>query len=122
MSAAREPTPLVVRWRREEAEASAWFWDRGYRLDGVGCLTDPDRYLCLIDPGRHERLLAAIHALDLACAHERPKEIAEAGKKLVKEWKSVIAFMRHNKNYNHSTDNTDNTDNKNTKCIAEAAE
>jgi len=75
---------LVAKWRRLEAEASAWFWDRGFKLHD----------LKMADADRHDRLLAAIHALDLACAHERPHEIAAAGKAVVAEWKAVIAFMR----------------------------
>ena len=84
MSLAREPTPLVAKWRRAEAEASAWFWDRDYRLHD----------LKMADADRHARLIDAIHALDLACAHERSDEIAAAGKAVVAEWKAVIAFMR----------------------------
>ena len=46
------------------------------------------------DADRHARLIAAIHALDLACVHEQPKEIAATGKAVVSEWKAVVAFMR----------------------------
>jgi hypothetical protein len=81
---ARQPTLLVAKWRRAEAEASAWFWDRDYKLHD----------LKMADAERHARLLAAIHALDMACAHERPEEIAAAGKALVAEWKAVVALMR----------------------------
>ena len=82
MSAAREPTPIVAKWRQEEAEASAWFWDR-YKL----------RHLKAADAGRYARLLAAIHALDMACAHEQPGAIATAGDALVAEWRAVVTFM-----------------------------
>lgn len=84
MSLAREPTFLVAKWRRLEAEASSWFWNNGYGLHD----------LKMADADRHGRLLAAIHALDLACAHEQSQEIAAAGKAVVAEWKAVIAFMR----------------------------
>jgi len=83
MSLAREPTLLVAKWRRMEAEASAWFWDRGYKLHD----------LKMADTECHCRLLLAIHALDIACAHEQPQEIAAAGKAVVAEWKTVVAFM-----------------------------
>jgi hypothetical protein len=83
--AAREPTALVAKWRRAEAEVSAWFWDRGYKLHD----------LQTADAERHARLLAAIAALDFACAHQQPDEIAAAGNALVREWKAVVAFMRH---------------------------
>jgi hypothetical protein len=78
------PTPVVAHWRWLEAVASAWFWDHDYKLHD----------LRMADADRHTRLLAAIHALDIACAHERPTEIAAAGKAVVKEWKSVVGFMR----------------------------
>ena len=32
MNSAREPTLLVAQWRGAEADASAWFWDCGYKL------------------------------------------------------------------------------------------
>jgi hypothetical protein len=82
MSLARQPTPLVG--RRAEAMASAWFWDREYKLHDLR-MADADRYARLID---------AVHALDLACAHERSDEIAAAGKAVVAEWKAVVDFMR----------------------------
>jgi hypothetical protein len=84
LTPAREPTPLVAKWRWAEAEVPAWFWNRGYKLHD----------LQMADGDRHARLLAAIHALDLGCAHERPDEIAVAGKALIREWKAVIVFMR----------------------------
>jgi hypothetical protein len=84
LSPARQPTPLVAKWRRAEAEASAWFSDRGFKLHD----------LKMVDADRHARLLAAISALDLACAYERPEDIATAGKALVTEWKAVVTFMR----------------------------
>jgi hypothetical protein len=81
---AREPTSLVARWRGAEAEASAWFWDCGYNLHD----------LKMADAERQARLLAAITALDLACAHELSEVIAAAGKALVAEWKASVTFMR----------------------------
>jgi hypothetical protein len=81
--AARQPTALVAKWRRAEAEVSALFWDCGLKLHDLK-MADADRYA---------RLIEAIHALDLACAHERPAETAAAGKAVVSEWKTVVAFM-----------------------------
>ena len=75
---------LVAKWRWEEAGASEWFWNSGLSLHD----------LRMADVERHARLLHAIHALDLACAHEQPKEIAAAGMAIVREWKAVTAFMR----------------------------
>src|SRR5262249_46666973 len=66
-----------------EAEASASFWDRDYKLHDLE----------MVDADRHARLLAAIHALDMACAHEDPHEIAVTGKAAVREWKGVVRFM-----------------------------
>ena len=84
MNSAREPTLLVAQWRGAEADASAWFWDRGYKLHD----------LKMADAERQASLLAAIAALDLACAHELSEEIAAACKTLVAEWKAIITFMR----------------------------
>ena len=89
MIPAREPAPLVAKWRRAEAEASWWFWFHGYTLHD----------LKMADAERHARLLEAIASLDLACAHEQPQEIAAAGKALVKEWKAVVAFMRERSSF-----------------------
>jgi hypothetical protein len=44
LSAARESTPLVAKWRRAEAEASAWFWDRKYKLHADPVRPDVDSY------------------------------------------------------------------------------
>jgi hypothetical protein len=84
LSSAREPSLLVTQWRGAEAEASAWFWDCGYKL----------HHLRIADAERHARVLAAIAALDLACADELSEEIAAAGKALIAEWKAIVAFMR----------------------------
>ena len=84
MGEAREPTPLVSRWRWMEAEASAWFWANGFKLHD----------LKMADVECHDRLLEAIHVLDMACVQEQPKEIAAAGKALVTEWQAVTRFMR----------------------------
>ena len=84
MSPARGPSLLVAGSRRAEAEASAWFWDCGYKLHD----------LKMADAERHARVLAAIAALDLACAHELSAEISAAGKALVAEWKASVIFMR----------------------------
>ena len=48
----------------------------------------------MADAERQARVLAAIAALDLACAHELSEEIAAASKTLVAEWKAIITFMR----------------------------
>jgi hypothetical protein len=84
LSPVQEALAEVTKARRAETDASAWFWDHGYVLYD----------LCMADAERHALLLVAIHALDMACACERPDEIAQAGDALVREWKAVVAFMR----------------------------
>jgi hypothetical protein len=87
---------LVAKWRRAEAEASAWYWDRFGRDPAAapGAFASRLHDLKMTDAERHARLLEAIAALDLACTHAEPKEIAAAGKTVVGEWKATTAFMR----------------------------
>lgn len=81
----REPTRLVRVWRRAVAEAAAPFWKECALHD-----------LRLADAAVHGRLLAAIAALDQACASTRPDAIAAAGAALVASWQDAAAFMeRH---------------------------
>jgi hypothetical protein len=64
------------------AEAAAPFWKEHALHD-----------LRLADATAHSRLLAAIAALDQACASARPDAIATAGAALVAGWQDASTLM-----------------------------
>lgn len=80
---AREPSPLVRRWRQAIARAATPFWRRSQLSD-----------LAAIDPALHTRLLAGIAAVDMACAKEDPAQLAAVGAALVAIWDEAVAVVR----------------------------